>query len=192
MGLIIILISVSLLTYISIIISNKLGLQRHRNILNSDGFISLLKKGFKIEKINDYIGLFGSYNNYLCDIYYDYTGPEKAYVINIYFTPQKQLHKINCANYDFILSMIKKYSNSMWSFRKYNYSWGEGTLTMKNKIGYKNPAYEQIIERLEIATELLIQEKLQPINKNDLDYIRANFPLQSVPWISLYNTKLIK
>ncbi len=175
-------------TYISIKISNKFGLKRHRNIVNSEGFMSLLKKGFNIEKVNDYSGIFGSYNNYLCDIYYDFTGPEKTYVINVYFTPQKQLHKMNCANYDFISLMIKKYS-SAWSFKKYTYSWWEGTLTMRNRIGYKNPTYKQIIKNLEIALKVLKQENLQPINKEDLDYIRTNFPSQSTPWISLYHSK---
>lgn len=189
MEILIILAIVFVLTYFSIKIGNKFGLKRHRNIVNSEGFISLLKKGFNIEKVNDYTGIFGSYDNYFCDIYYDFTGPEKTYVINIYFKPKKQLHKMNCANYDFIILMNKKHRISKWSFKKYNYSWWEGMLTMKNKIGYRNPSYEQIIKNLEIALKVLKQENLQSINKEDLDYIRTYFPSQSTPWITLYHSK---
>ena len=79
----------------------------------------------------------------------------------------------------------------MWNFKKYDFSWWEGALTMTNKIGFENPTYEQITESLEKALKVLKQENLQPINKEDLDYIRSNFSSQSVPCISLYHSKYL-
>jgi hypothetical protein len=183
------LLIIVLFTYITLKINDKFGLKRHKSILDSTGFKTLLQRGFTIEKVNDYSGIFGSHQGYLCDIYYDWAaGSKKCLVLNIYFTPKKELHPIHCANYDFIVLMIKKYC-PMWHFKSYSFSWYEGSLTMFNSIGFRNPTYGQIVKKLEIAVKILKQENLMPINKEDLDFIRENFPFQSTPSIELYRSK---
>lgn len=174
--------------------SKSKGMKRHQNIINSQGFQQLILKGFKVEKVNEYSGITGVYDEYICDIYYDWSTfvlsqITKAWIINIYFIPPKPLDKINNANYDFIMAMRKKYRISRWSFKSYGFDWREGAIIMKNSIGSKNPSFEKIEEALKIAIDILKKENLKPISREDLMYIRNNFPYQSVPWISTYHKK---
>ncbi|WP_284651100.1 hypothetical protein [Flavobacterium terrisoli] len=174
--------------------TNNLGHKRHKNIINSEGFQKLIFKGFKVEKVNDYIGITGVYNGFICDIYYDWqtfvkSKIGKAFVINIYFIPPKPLHEIYIANIDFIKTMKKKHAVSRWSFKSYDFDWQEGAIVIKNRLGFKNPSYEKIEEAIKIAIEILKKEELKPMNREDLTSIRNNFPYQSAPQILLYQDK---
>lgn len=169
-----------------------LGIKRHRNIINSKGFQKFISKGFKVEKVNKYTGITGVYEGYICDIYYHWETSVrnrvgKADLISIYFTPPKPLHKIHCANYNFIMKMREKYRISPWSFKKYDFDWNEGAIVIRNVAGIKNPSFEKIEERIKIGIDILKKENLKPINREELDFIRANYPYQSVPQIMLYH-----
>lgn len=173
-------------------LTDNLGLKRHRNIINSEGFQELTLKGFKVEKVNDYIGITGDYNGYICDIYYNWqtfvkSKIGKAYVINVYFIPPKPLHETHNANHGFIMAMKKKYSVSRWSFKSYDFDWQEGAIVMNNRLGFKNPPFEKIQESIKMAVEILKKENLKPICREDLTLIRNNFPYQSAPQILLYH-----
>ncbi len=167
------------------------GIKRHKSIIDSDGFKRFLSKGFRVEKHNDYVGITGVYDEYISDIYYDWmvfikSNITKGIVINIYFIPPKPIHEHNNANYNFIMEMREKHEVSRWSFKKYDFDWQEGALMVKLRVGFKNPSYEIIEEALKKGLEIVKQENLKPITREELIQIRNNFPYQSIPRITIY------
>jgi len=171
------------------------GYKRHKNIIKSDGFQDLIRKGFKIEQINKYIGLTGEYEGYICDIYYNWetfvmSGLSKAIVVVIYFTPPKPLHKVHCANYEFLIKVKSKYNKGLpLGFGDYSLYWQEGALHVSSRVWLRNPNKNKIENRIKKIIGILKNENLQPINRTDLTNIRNNFKFQSVPEISLYFEK---
>jgi hypothetical protein len=167
------------------------GVKRHKTIIDSDGFRRFLSKGFKVEKYNNYIGITGVYDGYICDIYYDWmilikSNITKGILINIYFISPKPIHEYNNANYDFIMEMKEKHKVSRWSFKNHDFDWQEGALMVKLKVGFKNPSYEIIEEALKTGIEIVKQENLNPIIREELMHIRNDYPYQSIPRISMY------
>lgn len=74
----------------------------------------------------------------------------------------------------------------MRSFKKYDFDWQEGALMVKFIVGFKNPSYEIIEEALKKGLEIVKQENLKPITREELIQIRNNFPYQSIPRITIY------
>ena len=168
------------------------GYKRHKSIINSDGFQSLIRNGFKIEQRNNYIGITGEYEDYICDIYYDWqtfvrSGLHKAIVIVVYFTPPKPLHKIHCANYDFLIKMQTKYNKGYpLGYGNYSLYWQDGAIHLSSAVYLSNPSKVKIENAIKKIVGILKNENLEPINRMELNKIRNTFKYQSVPEISLY------
>jgi len=183
-----------ILSFITIwsILSNHLGYQRHRQIIESDGFRKLLLKGFKIEKLNEYIGLNGIYKGYLFDIYYDWNAitsnskNTRALILNIYFETPKLSN--NETDHNSLRRMSEKYKNSYWTLSPKNYlfCWREGNILMNNTIGLRNPNYEFITQRMDILVELMITEKLESIDKETIIQMRRENKFACIPEIEIY------
>ena len=183
-----------ILSFITIwsILSNYLGHKRHRQIIESDGFRKLLLKGFKIEKLNEYIGLNGIYKGYLFDIYYDWNAitsnskNTRAIILNIYFETPKLSN--NETDHNSLRRISEKYKNSYWTLSPKNYlfCWREGNILMINTIGLRNPNYEFITQRMDILVELMMTEKLEPIDKETIDKMRRENKFACIPEIEIY------
>lgn len=173
-------------------LSIHLGYKRHFQIIESDGFKKLLLKGFKIERVNKYIGINGTYNNYLFDIYYDWNAittnskNTRALVLNIYFETPKLSN--NETDHDSLKKMSEKYKNSYWTLipKTYIYRWREGNILMNNSVGLKNPSYEFITQRMDMIIELMKTEKLHPIEREKVIEMRNNKKLVNIPEIEVY------
>jgi len=174
------------------ILSNHLGYKRHRKIIESDGFRKLLLKGFKIKKLNEYIGLNGIYKGYLFDIYYDWNAVtnnsknSRAVILNIYFETPKLSN--NETDHNSLRRMSEKYKNSYLTLSPKNhlFCWREGNILMNNTVGLRNPNHEFIIQRMDILVELMVTEKLEPIDKETIDEIRRENKFACIPEIEIY------
>lgn len=189
---------VFLLTTIVVItfglLSEKLGYKRHCEIIESVAFKKLISRGFKIEKVNDYVGLNGVYRNYLFDIYYDWltvsnNRNSKALVLNIYFYPPTLDN--NKTDHIHLKKISGKYITSPWSLipKTYSYRWREGNLLMNNSIGVKNPNYEFITQKMDMLIEIVETEKLKPIEKEKVIEMRKVTEFAHIPEIGVYYKK---
>ena len=128
------------------LLTTKLGYKRHCEIIESEGFKQLISMGFKIEKVNDYVGINGVYRDYLFDVYYDWltvseSKNSKALVLNIHFEPPTLNNETDHIH---LRKISEKYLASRWHFipKNYCFRWREGNVLMNNSIGLKNPNYE--------------------------------------------------
>ncbi|WP_268847011.1 hypothetical protein [Flavobacterium aestivum] len=179
------------------LLTTKLGYKRHFEITESEGFKKLISLGFRIEKVNDYVGLNGVYRNYLFDIYYDWltvsnNRNSKALVLNIYFNPPTLNN--NKTDHKRLKEISEKYITSRWSLipKTYCYRWREGNIMMNNSIGLKNPNYEFISQKMDELIEILKTEKLQPIEREKVIEMRKITEFAHIPEIAVYYKKNIR
>jgi hypothetical protein len=164
-----------------------LGKRRHYSIIESKGFQELMNSGFNIEEVNAYKGLSGIYNDYLFDIYYDWSThvtPKKAVVFNVYFIPPTL--KSGETDHARLKTLSEKYDISIWSTKSYSFWWREGNIIMKNGVGIFNPSYKKLIKRMDIAVNILKTENLKPIDRKTLNTWRNASPMDNTPEMELY------
>ena len=174
------------------ILAETLGKKRHYSILESKGFQGLISRGFRIVELNEYKGLFGVYDSYLFDIYYDWStfvrgNAGKAIIFNVYFIPPT----LNSGKTDHarLKALSEKYNISNWKFKSYNFWWREGNIIMKNGVGVFNLSFEKMTRRMEIVLDILRAENLKPLDSQTLDSWRKEFPMSNIPEIELYYNK---
>lgn len=140
-------------------------------------------------QVNDYKGLFGSFDGYIFDTYYDwstYVKPklDKAIVFNVYFMPPKNGSETDHAK---LIELSKKYDISNWSLKPYNFWWREGNIIMKNGVGVFNPSFKKLNKRMQIVVDILKNENLKPVDTITLNNWRKDFPMNNIPEIELYH-----
>lgn len=179
------------------LITKNLGYKRHCEIIESEAFKKLISRGFKIEKVNNYVGLNGVYRNYLFDVYYDWltfsnNKNSKAIVLNIYFDPP--ILNDNKTDHLRLKAISEKYITSRWDIipKPYCYRWREGNIMMNNSIGLKNPNYEFITQKMDMLIEILESEKLKPIEKEKVIEMRKITEFAHIPEIEVYYKKNIR
>ena len=178
------------------LLTKNLGYKRHCKIIESEGFKKLISLGFTIERVNDYVGLNGTYRNYLFDVYYDWltvsnNRNSRALVLNIYFEPPIGIN--NKTDHLRLKEISEKYKTSRWSLipKNYCYRWREGNIMMNNSVGLKNPSYEFIIQKMDILIEILKNEKIQPIEKSKVTEMRKITEFAHIPEIEVFYKKNI-
>ena len=182
-------IGLTLFIFISSVLGDILGQNRHSKIINSNAFKALITKGFKVDVKNNYHGLTGSYKGYVFDIYYDwstYVRPKvhKAVILNIYFLPPKNSNDSTDMNR--LISLSEKYKISKWSFKKYIFLWRDGNVIMRNGVGLLNPSPRKLFERMELAINILKSEGLKPVDRKTLNEWRQEYPMSNTPEIEVY------
>ena len=143
-------------------------------LIESSGFQQLTSLGFKVAELNNAKGLTGTYKGYIFDIYFDWSSVfNSAYFFNVYFeAPTYSTRKID---YEPVKSFSREYGKSQFSLKGYDFWWhGEGTLIMRNAIGFFNPSFEKLKKRMDIAVQVLKDENLKPIDEETLKKYRMS------------------
>ncbi len=189
------LFSILICLFLAIIVSIQMTLEsylsykRHLKIIESEAFKKLISEGFIIENVNKYSGINGTYRNYIFDIYYNWLSitfrkNKRALVLNIYFEMPKLYD--NKINHKLIEKISERYIPSRWKLNKYVLVWREGNIMMNNPIGFKNPKYEFIKERMDILIGILQKENIFPIQKDAILQNRKENKFHNIPEIEVY------
>ncbi|ANQ51481.1 hypothetical protein MY04_4137 [Flammeovirga sp. MY04] len=176
------------LSFIFGYVGDYLGEKRHYSVINSNGFLGLINDGFRVEKKERYVGLTGTYNGYIVDIYYDWSTVvkprvHKAFVINFYFQPIKGSDEFKDDIYN---QFVDRHKVSNFGFYPHQYWWKDGMLSVKIGATMWNPSRKKLIKYLEKGSEILQKERLRPLEKEALRQHREEYPYHLVPEIDLY------
>jgi hypothetical protein len=178
-----------ILTFTAIVViwslsSIYLGRRRHTSIIKTKQLETLIKQGFKIEYHNDYVGLIGEYKNYVVQIYFDWS-TKVGYLANsgiifrlyINLPPSEEIR---------IKALWNKYKIKTFSTDSYSFLFNTYTLTMKNASFLTTMPYFRLIQRLDMAINILKNEKLDPLPIYEVKELLIRKP-QYGPQIKLYS-----
>jgi hypothetical protein len=179
------------------LLTKNMGYKRHCEIIESESFKKLISLGFKVEKVNEYRGITGNYKGFVFDIYYDWLtyvdrNRSSALIFNVYF--ERIETEQNAINRKKLNELNAKYTNSKWNLLpcKYLVIWRNGNLIMKTPVILKKLTSDFILEKMNIAVEILKTENLQPVNELKISEWRKEDEFVNTPEILVYRKKNIR
>ena len=170
-------------------ISNAYGKRRHETALYGRCLSQLREMGFDIENIKDYWGYKGTYKNYFFRIYYDWNtmlpGRSNFREIGIvlFYTPPKSDY--DDFDRDALNELNKKYKNGWWMPKPYEMNFEADYLILHTPF-HLFTSFKKIKSRIHISLKIAANEKLLPINEQDVAKLISQNPYWYGPSIETF------
>ncbi len=103
-----------------IYLNDQVGKKKHTKIITSKLYQDLLKKGFEIEQVNEYVGLVGNYNGTAIRIYYDWNKVAEGWmsfgdiVLVAYYEPIVLKAEPDMLDADRLNHLNEKFKTNVW------------------------------------------------------------------------------
>lgn len=166
------IISTTVITFI-IYLKDQVGKKKHKKIASSNLYQELIKKGFEIEQVNEYIGLIGNHNNTAIRIYYDWNKVAEGWmsfgdiVILAYYEPIALKTEPDMIDADKLNQLNEKFKTNMWVGKRQTLTFTPLALTREINY-YPFTKASTIITELDKMTNLIIESNLICVDKKKL------------------------
>ena len=183
--------SFSTFILLCVYIKDKVGIMKHKAIIDTILFIHLLDRDFKLETKNNYYGLKGTYKKAVVRIYYDWNKQAESFfsfgdlAINIYYEPIFNF-ALREPDFERLEELNKKFSFIKWVRKKRNFNLFSTGYFIR-QINYSSKlSVDKVFNEIDLGLSEIFESGLTIIDKETFEKYETQFDEIYLPFIDTY------